>query len=129
MKKWNKQFNLVIVTVILYVIVMFLIVLTKYTNFQYNALDLGIFTDVMKETLNGNLLNSTIQGHNYFGDHFTPIIFLLMPVFWLFKSSLTLLIVQIIVIALGACPLYLISTEIIKEEKWKRLCSLFILQG
>ena len=137
MKNWNKQDRFVIGAIGIYIAVMVLIVYTKYINFNYNALDLAIYTDAMSHSLDGKLMFSSIQGHNYFGDHFEPIILLLLPVFAAFKSGLALLVIQTMAIGASAWPLYLIAKEILssgnknlyndKSEKWGKLIVLLYL--
>lgn len=53
---------------------------------------------------------------SFFGVHFAPILFLLLPFYAIYPSPITLLIMQTIFIALGAIPIYLISDEILKSR-------------
>ena len=103
--------------IILYIIILSAICILKYNNFLYNALDLAIINNVFYNTLHGNAFWSSIQGHSYIGDHFTPILFLLLPFYSIYQSPLTLLILQTVFLALTAWPIYKISLFILKKEK------------
>ena len=60
----------------------------------------------------------TIMGRNLMGDHTSFILLFLAPLYWLFPGASTLLVVQALVMALGAVPVYLLAL--------KRLGSVFI---
>src|SRR3954468_4071930 len=51
----------------------------------------------------------TLMGRNLFGDHTSFTLLLLVPVYWLFPGASTLLVVQALVIALAAVPVYLLA--------------------
>ena len=85
------------------------ICLWKFFNFGYNALDLAIVTNALEQTLAGNLLGSTIHPPSYLGDHFTPLLLLLAPIYALVRSPLTLLFVQTVALGFSAYPVYQIA--------------------
>ena len=111
-------------SIILWIFIVFYIVLfvflsfKKYYNFSYNAFDLAIFSQVFYNTLHGHLFDMTVNLNNYLADHFTPIIFLLLPFYALWQSPQNLLIIQTIFLALAAWPLYLIAKLVIKDSAW-----------
>jgi uncharacterized membrane protein len=49
------------------------------------------------------------QPHSYFGDHFSPVYFLILPFYALFPHPQTLLLFQAAAMALGAVPIYLLA--------------------
>lgn len=105
----TNKYSLVI-GLIIYIIFISLICWFKYSQFGYNALDLAIYNNAFfNATLHGNFWSS-IQGHHYFADHFEPLLYLFLPLYWLWKSPLNLLILQSIIIASIALPIYKIST-------------------
>ncbi|MFH1900151.1 MAG: DUF2079 domain-containing protein [Patescibacteria group bacterium] len=110
-----------------YIIFFSIICILKYNNFLYNSLDLSIINNVFYNTLHGDLFHSSIQGHSYLGDHFTPIIFLLLPLYAIYQSPITLLVLQTIFLALAAWPLYKISQIILKDKIFPLLISLLWL--
>jgi len=100
----------------LYSLTFSIICIWKYNHFLYNALDLAIINNVFYNTLHGNWLWSSIQGHSYLGDHFTPILILLLPIYALWQSPEILLILQSIFLSLAAWPIYLIGKLILKNN-------------
>jgi len=98
----------------------------KYMHLGYNGLDLAIFTNVLENVVSGNGFWSSIQGHHYFADHFTPLLVLLLPLYYIWHSPLLLLIIQSIILALTAWPVFLLAKKII-NEKWGVLLALLWL--
>jgi uncharacterized membrane protein len=76
------------------------------------AWDLGIYEQVLWSTANtGRLFWYTPEilinpSCSFFGIHFSPILFLVLPIYWIFQSTETLLILQVFILALAAVPLY-----------------------
>src|SRR3989338_7480135 len=101
-----------------YAIAISLVCLWKYHQLLYNGLDLAIYNNALWNTAHGNWFWSTIQGHNYFGDHFEPILILLLPLYSLWQSPILLLILQTIFLGLAAWPIYLISAEVL-NGRWE----------
>ncbi len=82
--------------------------IAKFNNFQYNGLDLAIIHQVFYNSSVGNFFQSTIHPPTYLKDHFSPILFILLPLYLIKKSALTLLVLQIIAVTLPVWPIYLI---------------------
>ncbi len=53
----------------------------------------------------------TIMGRNLFGDHSSLILLFIVPLYWIYPSSCTLLVVQAAALALGALPVYLLARD------------------
>jgi len=102
--------------ILLYIAALFLLSLKKYYNFNYNLLDLAIFNQVFFNTLHGNWFVDTVNIDIYLADHFTPIIFLLLPFYSLWQDARFLLLLQSIIIGLSAWPLYLIAKDVLKNK-------------
>ncbi|MFA4872559.1 MAG: DUF2079 domain-containing protein [Patescibacteria group bacterium] len=127
--------------IILYILIFSGISLWKYSQLRYNARDLAIYNQVTWQLSNkGSILRqaqgdnivipktdklinritdklySSIQGHNYLGDHFEPILFLIAPLYALFPDPRMLLVLQTLALALAAWPLFLISQKVIKSQ-------------
>ncbi len=60
----------------------------------------------------------TVAGRNLFGDHPSFIYLLLVPVYWVFPHTETLLVVQSVLIALGAVPVYLLARYLLRSCAW-----------
>lgn len=109
-KKYN--YSLLWLSIFIYIALFIYLSYKKYYGFSYNGLDLAIFNQVFNNILQGNYLAPTLNLNTYLADHFTPIVFLLVPFYWLKPSPQILLIMQAIIIALSAWPLYKITTQI-----------------
>ena len=95
----KKHYKILGIFSLLYIFILSTLSLVKYYNFLYNQLDLAIFTNVLFNLQDSFSLYSSIQGHSYLGDHATPILLLLIPLFTIIPHPITLLIVQSIVLA------------------------------
>ncbi|MBD3359419.1 MAG: DUF2079 domain-containing protein [Candidatus Buchananbacteria bacterium] len=108
---WPKLAKITIILVIIYIALVFGFCLFKYQTFNYNALDLAIFNQVFYNSSLGDLFEFTIHPTSYLGDHFTPIILLLLPFYSLLPHPLSLLFLQTFFIALATIPLFLIAKK------------------
>lgn len=81
----------------------------KYATFGYNALDLGIFNQVFFNTLHGQWFASSIHAPSYLGDHWSPIIALLLPFYAIAPHAMTLVMMQLFALAIIAVLLYVIA--------------------
>ncbi|MEM3640480.1 MAG: DUF2079 domain-containing protein [Candidatus Bathyarchaeia archaeon] len=92
--------------------------------FKTYAWDLGIFTQCMWSTINlGKPLYYTIEvirnpSLNFLGAHFSPILLLIVPIYALYQSPLTLLALQSFIVGLAALPLYWIAKDKLKNKLW-----------
>ena len=83
-----------------------------YSVAQWRALvapswDLGIFTEAAQaySRFEAPIVPIKGPGYNLLGDHFHPLLALLGPIFRLFPSALTLLVVQDVLIAVSVLPI------------------------
>ena len=95
--------------IFIYIILFSFLSLKKYYGFEYNIFDLAIFNQVFFNTVNGRWFELTINLNNYLGDHFTPIIFFLLPIYKIWPNPQTLLVMQSAIIGLSAWPIYKIT--------------------
>lgn len=96
--------------------------LLMHYAFRTYAWDLGIFTQSLWTTLNeGKLFYYVVElpvnpSGSFLGTHFSPILFLVLPVYALFQSPETLLIFQSFILAVGALPVYWIAKEQLNDK-------------
>src|SRR3989344_429039 len=109
--------------IIFYILFFSLASVWKYYNFGYNALDLAIINQAFFNSSQGNFFALSIHPPTYLGDHFTPILILLLPVYFLFKHPISLLILQTLALGLSSWPLYLISKNVLNKN-WALLIGL-----
>jgi len=121
--KTQPYLVLLFVAIVTYGIVFSYFTVLKHNVFQSNAWDLGIFDQSLYTTVhNGKLFYNTVElylnsGGSYFTVHFSPILFLLLPVYAINSSPTTLLIIQSFALSLGALPLYLIAKKLLQSNK------------
>lgn len=104
---------LVIVLVLIggYIALFLTLALLRYANFRGSSLDTAIFNQVVWSMSRFNGATSTIRGMNLFGDHMAPILFFLVPLYWVRGNAAALLAVQTVALGMGALPLYLLARD------------------
>ncbi|MFE7326309.1 DUF2079 domain-containing protein [Streptomyces sp. NPDC057565] len=72
-----------------------------------HSFDLGIFEQAVRSYAHGHLPVSEIKGPDFpiLGDHFSPILALVAPVYRLWPSAMALLVVQAALVAVSVMPL------------------------
>ncbi len=70
------------------------------------TIDLGLFKEALWHTLHGRVMYSPAVGYSFLGEHFSPVLFLLVPLYALWSTSACLLTVQTLAITASAWPLY-----------------------
>jgi uncharacterized membrane protein len=105
---YERTFQLVILAVVIYTIIFSYLTILKYFSFQTTG-DLGVFDQAMWTTLHGYFLYDTPELGTHLRIHFDPMLLLLLPIYDIYPSPLTLLFLQSLFLALGAIPVYLLS--------------------
>ncbi|MEV6398877.1 DUF2079 domain-containing protein [Streptomyces sp. NPDC051907] len=84
-----------------------LFALARHHNLGTSGFDLGIFTQAVHGYANFGALRSDLKGwgFNLYGDHFHPILVLLVPFYWLRPGAQTLLVAQAALLAVATVPL------------------------
>lgn len=76
------------------------------------ASDLGIFDQAIWNTLNGDVLFSSLKNNmSLLGDHFEPILFVPVALYKIWPDASVLLILQSALLASAVIPLYLIAKD------------------
>jgi uncharacterized membrane protein len=91
--------------------------LGQYYTFRTSADDLLIFDEAVRSYAHFHLGRSLFFGfHENFGpnfsllgDHWSPVLIALVPLYWLFNSPITLLVVQAVLFALAIPPLWVFT--------------------
>ena len=80
--------------------------LSRYLQLAPGSWDLGIFTEYVHQLahLRAPVVNIHGPGFNLLGDHFQPIVALIVPFFLLFPSPATLLVAQALLTAVSVIP-------------------------
>lgn len=85
--------------------------LTRYAAFEARALDMGNLQQTVWNTAQGNFFHMTNQPGiiNRLSLHVEPILLPIAALYWLHDGPETLLILQAVVVALGALPLFALA--------------------
>ncbi|MGQ9530857.1 MAG: DUF2079 domain-containing protein [Candidatus Bathycorpusculaceae bacterium] len=130
--KWLKDYKVLHILVIAYITILSIITLVRHYSFETSTWDLGIFSQACYTTLKGKLFYYTAElyanpGGSIFGVHFSPILFGVLPFYALFPTPETLLIIQTIVLAVGAYPTFFITKRTLNSNRLGIIFSIFYL--
>jgi uncharacterized membrane protein len=118
LKKVDVGALLLGLAVLVYTVVLSYFTILRNYEFETYAWDLGIFNQSFWTTLhNGSLFYSTVElivnpSGSFFGTHFSPILFLVLPFYAIYPGPQSLLVIQSFVLALGAVPLYALAKRV-----------------
>lgn len=98
-----------------YVIFFGFISVLKYRLFLYDDQDLAIYAQTLYNILHGSI-ESSILSVPFLGNHLNLILFLVVPVYAIFKSPIVLLTLQTLALGLSGYPIYLIAKEELPEK-------------
>jgi uncharacterized membrane protein len=118
LKKVDVGTLLLGLAVIVYTVGLSYFTILKNYEFETYAWDLGIFNQSFWTTLhNGRLFYSTaellvVPSGSFFGTHFSPILFLVLPFYAVYQAPQSLLEIQSFILALGAVPLYALAKRV-----------------
>ena len=95
------------------------------------------FDNILYNTVNGNGFFYVLPNHyaigintsytHHFQGHNQPILFLFLPIYYIFQSVYTILLIQVAVVGLAAIPLYLIGKDIIGKRNAKIVSISYLL--
>lgn len=108
---------LVYLSIIVYTVIFSYYTILRHYGFKTSAWDLGIYDQALWSTLKyGKLFYYTPEllanpSGSLFGVHFTPILFMVLPIYAIYPSPETLLVLQSFMLALGALPLYWLAKD------------------
>ena len=126
----SNERSVLIVAAIFFCFVLFFSLLRHYSFFT--SYDQGIFNQVFWNNLHGRFFQSSLSSalstnviHNgeppavfyhRLGQHFTPALLLWLPIYALFPSPATLLVIQVTLIALGGLVLYILARHYLQPR-------------
>ena len=95
--------------------------LLKFKYFLYSSLDLGIFAQSLAGFVHGRPLFNTVEWQlygvsNHFGVHFQPVLLLIAPVFKLFPSPETLLLIQSLALGSSVLLAYFLAKRVLNGK-------------
>jgi len=105
---------LISVLVLAYTVVLSETCIARYKAFWSSTYDFGIFAQMFENMAKTGLQITSVERNmrlSHFAVHFSPIYYLLLPVYMIFRSPESLLVMQTAAVALGAFPLALIARK------------------
>ncbi|MGH2347522.1 MAG: DUF2079 domain-containing protein [Chloroflexota bacterium] len=104
----------------------------KHATYHSSLIDLGIFDQVIWNTAHGRWFWDTLdpfvqQNHVFLGQHFSPGLAAIVPLYWIAPSVYTLFVVQTFALALGCVPIYVLAARRFADERIALLLSLAYL--
>lgn len=90
---------------------------TRHERFNSTGYDLAIGEQIIWNTLNGRFFASSLEVDNSFADHFRPFLLALVPVYAILQTPKTLLVIQSLVLASAAIPLYLLASTKVSDRR------------
>lgn len=92
-----------------FVAIIFTISIFKYFRLGFNGFDLAIYNQAFWNTLHGHWFATSINPPSYLGDHAEWLILALAPLYALLPHPLTLVFLNVAVVAVSAIPVWLIA--------------------
>lgn len=117
----DKLQFILILCITVYTIIFSYCTILRHYSFDSGAWDLGTYEQMLWTTINsGRLFYTAPDPINptglFFGTHFSPILFIILPIYFLHQATETLLVLQSFVLALGALPLYWLARDELKSK-------------
>lgn len=93
--------------------------LLKHRQLGTSGWDLGIFEQAVRgyAEFRGPISDIKGLGFNLLGDHFHPILILLVPAYWINSDATTLLVAQAALIAASIFPIHRLATNLLGRRK------------
>ncbi len=86
--------------------------LLRFHQFETAGFDLGIFDQTVWHYSRFEAPQNTIRGlDTIWGDHFSPILMLLAPLYWIWSDPRMLLLAQAVALAAAAVPIFLYARD------------------
>ena len=109
-----------------YAVVYGVVAVVKYRYYLFIDIDLPIFVQATDQALRGSLFSS-IRGMVWLGDHVSLVLFVLAPLYALFRHPLTLLLIQCVTLALGAWPVFALARRELQHDGLSLVCAALYL--
>lgn len=119
----HKIETILVASVLVYAAVFSHFTYLKHYTFSSFAWDLGVFNQVLHNTaFEGKPFYYTPDLYfngsgSYLVMHFSPILFALLPIYYILPGIITLLRIKALLLASAAIPLYLLSNKLLNDRK------------
>jgi uncharacterized membrane protein len=100
----------------------------RWATLQSSALDLAYFDQVVWMAAQGHGFTSSFAPYPFFGQHFSPALALLVPLYWIDPSPVWLLGVQSLALGAAVVPLYVLARTWLDHRSSMVACIAYIAQ-
>ncbi|HEV8585972.1 MAG TPA: DUF2079 domain-containing protein [Methylomirabilota bacterium] len=100
-----------------YAVVMSVIVVTRHVALRTHALDLGYYVQLVWSLAHGHGAWVTLPPMHAWGDHFSPVLYLFVPLGWLAPGAVALLVAQTLIFAAGAAAVAAFATRRLADPR------------
>lgn len=116
--RWSNFSNILVYSLMgLYIATFSILSILQHNRFNTYDFDLGIHDQILWGYSQGQIpVFSSLLGMVGLGDHMTPIMILLTPLYWIYSDARTLLVFQSLLLALGALPIYWLARDELRSN-------------
>jgi len=100
------------------IFIFFTVIFSQVLYKNYHTIyEIGMLEQPIWNTVNGNFFYSVSGSGNLFGNHNHPILFFILPIYFFFPSTFTILILSNLTIVLGVIPIYKLAQKKLRSNK------------
>ena len=110
-----------------YSVILSFITVTRHYNLRTHAVDLALYDQMVWAIATVGAPWSTLPDLHGWGDHFTPVLYLMAPLYWLLPSVVTMLVVQCVALAVGAFAVWGLGRRLLGDERAAALLAVLYL--
>jgi len=97
----------------IYTAVFLVLTFSQHATFHTHALDVGYYDQALWNTAHGRWFANSLKPFPLLGSHFSPLLVLVVPLYWLWSDVRVTFVVQTLALAFSGLPLYWLA-----KEKW-----------
>ena len=95
----------------MFAVIATLLAFRRHDAFVTQVYDLGYYTQVIWNTAQGRLFATSLKPPTFLIDHFSPLLSVLAPLFWIAPDARTLFVVEMLALSTAIVPAYLLLRE------------------
>jgi len=124
----DRPLYIVLILIAIYTLYSSVCAILRYYGLYYGAFDLGIYMQSLWTTLHGDgFFYTSLWEGSRLAHHFEPILFFILPLYALLPRAETLLVLQSLLLALGALPIYWIARDELGKKAGVTFAGLYLL--
>jgi uncharacterized membrane protein len=113
--------------VVVYVLAMSFVTVTRHLNLRTHAVDLALYDQLVWTIATTGAPYSSLPDLHGWGDHFTIILYLMAPLYWVAPSPVLMLVVQCAALAVGAFAVWGLGRRLVGDDRMAALLAVLYL--